>query len=140
MFKNILLATDGSEHSKRAIEQTIKMVSPYKDQVKIELVYSVDGEKSKNDVLKHGDSHTATAKRKEKFLDTIQHIESQGVKAEVTLLHGEPAETLIEYANENDYDCVITGSRGKNKFQTLILGSVSHKLVKYVKAPVIIVK
>ncbi|WP_431801929.1 universal stress protein [Halobacillus andaensis] len=140
MFKNILLATDGSEHSNRAIDQTLKMVAPYKDQVNIELVYAVDGEKSKNDVLKYGDSHTATAKRKEKFLDTVQYIEDQGVQAEISILHGEPAETLIDYANENAYDCVVIGSRGRNKLQTLILGSVSHKIVKYVKSPVIVVK
>ncbi|WP_431799971.1 universal stress protein [Halobacillus andaensis] len=140
MFKNILLATDGSEHSNRGIEQTLKMISPYKDNAHIELVYAVDGEKSKKDVLKHGDSHTATAKRKEKFLDTIQFIEGQGVNADITILHGEPAETLIEYANNGNYDCVVIGSRGRNKLQTLILGSVSHKLVKYVKSPVIIVK
>ncbi|MFC7321556.1 universal stress protein [Halobacillus campisalis] len=140
MFKNILLATDGSDHSVRAIEQTIKMVSSYKDEARIELVYAVDGDKSKEDVLTYGDSHTATAKRKEKFLDTIQSIENQGVKADITILHGEPAESIIEYANENNFDCVVTGSRGRNKFQTLILGSVSHKIVKYIKSPVMIIK
>ncbi|MFC7063461.1 universal stress protein [Halobacillus seohaensis] len=140
MFKNILLATDGSEHSNRAIDQTLKMVSPYKDEVHIELIYAVDGEKSKKDVLKHGDSHTATAKRKEKFLDTVQIIEGEGVKSDITILHGEPAESLIKYANEGNYDCVVIGSRGRNKFQTLILGSVSHKLLKYVTKPVIVVK
>lgn len=135
-----LLATDGSDHSSRAIDQTVKMVSPYKTDVSIDLIYVVDGETSKGDVLKYGDSHTATIKRKEKFLDTIQYIESQGITADILLLHGEPAKEIIEYANENQYDCVVVGSRGRNKFQTLILGSVSHKLVKYIHAPVIVVK
>ncbi|KHE72583.1 universal stress protein [Halobacillus sp. BBL2006] len=140
MFNKILLATDGSEHSSRAIKQAIKMVSPYKDQVKIDLIYAVDGDTSKSDVLKYGDSHTATIKRKERFMETIQGIESKGVKADIILLHGEPAEEIVEYANNHDYDCVVIGSRGRNKFQTLILGSVSHKLVKYIQSPVIVVK
>lgn len=140
MYNKILLATDGSDHSERAIEQAIKMVSPYKDQVTIDLIYSVDGEKSKNDVLKYGDSHTATLKRKEKFFETIQEIESKGIKSDIIILHGEPAEEIVEYANSHDYDCVLIGSRGRNKFQTLILGSVSHKIVKYVQCPVIVVK
>lgn len=140
MFNKILLATDGSEHSSRAINQAIKMVSPYKDQVKIDLIYAVDGDTSKSDVLKYGDSHTATIKRKEKFMETIQEIESKGVKSDIILLHGDPAEEIIEYANNQEYDCVVIGSRGRNKFQTLILGSVSHKLVKYIQAPVIVVK
>lgn len=140
MFQNILLATDGSDHSRRAIDQTLKMVSPHKDQVHIDLIYVVDGETSKKDVLKYGDSQTASQKRKEKFLDIIQYIESEGVSTDFKLLHGDPAEEMIDYANEHDYDCVVIGSRGRNKFQTLILGSVSHKLVKYVQSPVIVVK
>ncbi|UOR13665.1 universal stress protein [Halobacillus amylolyticus] len=140
MFNKILLATDGSDHSNRAIEQTVKMVSPYKEQVTIDLIYAVDGETSKSDILKYGDSNTATIKRKEKFLDTIQHIKSQGIQADIILLHGEPAEEITEYANHHEYDCVVVGSRGRNKLQTLILGSVSHKLVKYIQSPVIVVK
>ncbi|WP_173917905.1 universal stress protein [Halobacillus sp. Marseille-Q1614] len=140
MFTKILLATDGSEHSQRAIEQTIKMVNPYKEQVEIELVYSVDGDGSKSDILKYGDADTATIKRKERFLETIQNIESNGIEANIMILHGEPAETIISYANERAYDCVVVGSRGRNKFQTLMLGSVSHKLMKYIKAPVMVVK
>ncbi|MCP3029428.1 universal stress protein [Halobacillus sp. A5] len=140
MFKNILLATDGSDHSKRAIEQAIQMTAPYKDQVTLELVYSVDGDTSKEDILKHGDSSTAAVKRKERFFEVIQEIEASGVKTGITILHGDPAETIIEYANERNYDCVVVGSRGRNKLQTLILGSVSHKLMKYIKCPVMVVK
>ncbi|WP_101846895.1 universal stress protein [Halobacillus sp. Marseille-P3879] len=140
MFKNILLATDGSAHSQRAVEQAIQMVSPYKNEVTIELVYAVDGEVSKEDILQYGDSHTATIKRKEKFYETIKEIEANGLTADITILHGDPAESIIEYSNERSYDCVVVGSRGRNKLQTLILGSVSHKLMKYIKAPVMVVK
>ncbi|WP_226579664.1 universal stress protein [Halobacillus litoralis] len=140
MYTNILLATDGSAHSKRAIEETLKMVDPYKNHVRIDLIYVVDGETSKEDVLKYGDSHTASMKRKEKFFDTLSFIEERGMKADVIIQHGEPAETIIEYANAHEYDCVVAGSRGKNKLQTWMLGSVSHKLVKYIQAPVIVVK
>ncbi|SDX38022.1 universal stress protein [Salimicrobium album] len=140
MYTKILLASDGSEHSHRAIDEALKMVDPYKDKVHIEVVYAVDGDQSKKDVLKYGDSDTASLKRKEKFQSTIEYIEAKGLAADITILHGQPAETLIEYANEGDYDCVLVGSRGRNKFQTLILGSVSHKLVKYIQCPVIVVK
>lgn len=140
MFKKILLATDGSEHSSRAIDQALKMAGPYKDQLTINLIYVVDGSSSKEDVLKYGDPHTATIKRKEKFFDTLSYIEEKGVKTDVIILHGEPSKEITEYANENDYDCVVIGSRGRNKFQTFILGSVSHKIVKYVQVPVMVVK
>ncbi|MFZ0369968.1 MAG: universal stress protein, partial [Halobacillus sp.] len=68
------------------------------------------------------------------------YVESAGVSTKFLMLHGDPAEEMIEYANQENYDCVVIGSRGRNKWQTLILGSVSHKLVKYVQGPVIVVK
>ena len=140
MYKEILLAIDGSDHSHRAVEQAIKMVSSYQGNVKINLIYCVDGESSKNDILKYGDSHTSKIKRKEKFYPVIKEIESYGIESDIVLLHGDPAETIIDYANNHAYDCVVVGSRGRNDFQTLVLGSVSHKLVKYVDSPVLVIK
>ncbi|WP_146813104.1 universal stress protein [Halobacillus faecis] len=140
MFKKVLLATDGSEHSSRAIDQALKMAGPYKDQLTLDLIYVVDGSSSKEDVLNYGDPHTATMKRKEKFFDTLAYIEEKGAKTDVIILHGEPAKAITAYANENDYDCVVMGSRGRNPFQKFILGSVSHKIVKYVQVPVLVVK
>ncbi|MBA2176107.1 universal stress protein [Halobacillus locisalis] len=140
MFKKILLATDGSEHSSRAIDQVLKMVAPYKDHVTLDLIYVVNGTSSKDDVLQYGDLHTAKMKRKEKFSDTLSYVEDKGVQTDLIILHGEPAPEITEYANKQAYDCVVIGSRGRNKFQTLVLGSVSHKIVKYVQVPVIVVK
>lgn len=46
----------------------------------------------------------------------------------------------MEFANKGDFDVAIVGSRGLNTLQAMVLGSVSHKIVKRVKAPVLIVK
>lgn len=46
----------------------------------------------------------------------------------------------MEYANKGSYDIVIIGSRGLNSLQEMVLGSVSHKVVKRVVCPVLIVK
>ena len=39
-----------------------------------------------------------------------------------------------------DIDLVIAGSRGLNTLQEMVLGSVSHKIAKRVKCPVMIIK
>ncbi|MDL4841857.1 universal stress protein [Aquibacillus rhizosphaerae] len=140
MFKQLLVATDGSEHSKRSLEKTVEMVSNYKEQVTIDLLYVVGGQVSKADVLKYGDSDVASLKRKELMKDTEDYLKAEGIATKSIVLHGEPAPTIIEYANDHNYDCVIVGSRGKNQLQTMVLGSVSHKVVKYAKAPVLVVK
>ncbi|MRH44647.1 universal stress protein [Aquibacillus halophilus] len=140
MFKRILIATDGSEHSKRSLDKTIEMVSVYKEEVSIDLLYVVAGEMSKSDILRYGDSDTASLKRKKLMNDNEEYLKSEGITVESIVLHGDPAPTIIEHANDNNYDCVVVGSRGKNQLQTMVLGSVSHKAVKYVNAPVLVVK
>ncbi|RCK13159.1 universal stress protein [Bacillus licheniformis] len=47
---------------------------------------------------------------------------------------------IVSYANHHDVDIVIIGSRGLNTLQEMVLGSVSHKVAKRVKCPVLIVK
>ncbi|AJD89515.1 universal stress protein [Jeotgalibacillus malaysiensis] len=138
-MKKLLVATDGSEHAKRALLKAIEVAGQDQEAV-IDLVYVVDGETSKSDVLHYGDSDTASYKREKKFKESVDLVESKGVKANLLIKHGDPEEVLIDYANSNEYDLVFVGSRGRNKFQTMVLGSVSHKLVKHIDAPVMVVK
>ena len=56
------------------------------------------------------------------------------------ILHGEPGPTIIEYANKEKVEMVIIGSRGLNALQEMVLGSVSHKVVKRVHCPLMIIK
>ncbi|MBU9720811.1 MULTISPECIES: universal stress protein [Bacillaceae] len=139
MFKNLLLATDGSEHSLRAAERAIDLAN-LTEGASIELVYVVDGSMSKSDVLQYGDSDSASKKREEILSVFKDKIEGAGIPVKVSILHGNPAETIINYTNRNDFDCLVVGSRGRSKVQTMILGSVSHKVMKHVNIPVLMVK
>ncbi|SDO33082.1 universal stress protein [Alkalicoccus daliensis] len=141
MFKKILLAIDGSKHSERATEKAIELAK-LQDSASIEMLYVVAGNKSKSDVLHYGDSDTASLKRKRLLADYKEMIEAENISTDTTVLHGKDgtAEAIIAHANEHDYDVLVLGSRGLNTMQTMVLGSVSHKVVKYVKAPVLMVK
>lgn len=65
MYKNVLLAADGSENSVRAAEHALAMIENEQDS-HMDIIFAVDGDKSKSDVLKYGDSHVINSKRKEK--------------------------------------------------------------------------
>ncbi|SDQ76353.1 universal stress protein [Virgibacillus salinus] len=138
MFKKIMLATDGSEHSARSAKYAIELAEKFDG--KIEIVYAVDGQTSKSDVLHHANKFEVEKKRKEKIKAVKNLLESSGVEYETNILHGEAGPTIVEHANENEFDCVVIGSRGLNNLQTLILGSVSHKVAKRADCPVLIVK
>jgi len=138
MFKKILLAADGSDHSVRAAEYARSLAEKFEGT--IDVCYVVDGENAKADVLHHNDPFEIEMARKEKILQVREQFELADYPYELHILHGEPGPTLVEFVNERDYDCVIVGSRGLNKVQTFILGSVSHKIAKRVNCPVLIVK
>ncbi len=139
MFQKILIAADGSSHSLRATEKAIDLIT-IKETGFVSLVYVVDGSTSKSDVLHNSDSKDIAEKRKDKLKDIFSLLESFNIQHELKILHGEPGETIVEYANNNSFDCLVIGSRGLNRLQSMVLGSVSHKVAKGAKCPVMIVK
>ncbi|ASK64254.1 universal stress protein [Virgibacillus phasianinus] len=138
MFQNILLATDGSEHSLRSTDHAIELAQKFAGTIKV--IYVVDGQTSKSDVLHNADKFEVERSRREKIHTVEQSLHRSAVPYTVEVLHGEPGPTIVEYANEHDFDCVVIGSRGLNNLQTFILGSVSHKVAKRVNCPVLIIK
>ncbi|MGM0875905.1 MAG: universal stress protein [Bacillota bacterium] len=139
MYKKILLATDGSEHSKRAAENAIHIAKCSSDST-IEVIYVVDADRAKSDVLSNWNSADLNDSRKERMKDVEGKAKEAGVTYEIKVLHGEPGPTIVEYINNNAIDIVIIGSRGLNVLQEFVLGSVSHKVAKRANCPVLIVK
>ena len=67
MYKNILLAVDGSEHSLRATGEAIKLATLMSD-CTIEVVYVVDYSKSKDQVLHSQGKEELEMSRRKKLL------------------------------------------------------------------------
>jgi nucleotide-binding universal stress UspA family protein len=139
MYKKILLATDGSEHSKRAAENAIHMAS-CSDGSKMEIIYVVDPNRAKSETLSNWNSLDTSDKRKKRVEEVENMAKEAGIDYEVHILNGDPGPTIVEYANKNNADVVIIGSRGLNVLQEFVLGSVSHKVAKRANCPVLIVK
>lgn len=139
MYKKIALATDGSEHSKRAAENAIN-IAKCSPNSKIEVLYVVDPDKVKSDVLSNWNSAEIGDKRKSRLKDVEKIAQHSGVSYEIKILHGEPGPVIVDYVNKNDFEIVIIGSRGLNVLQEFVLGSVSHKVAKRANCPVLIVK
>lgn len=139
MYKHILLAADGSENAVRAAKEAIKMASCHEDSL-IEVVYVVDFDKSKSEVLHAGSSEALNVERRKKISKVEQVLKGSNVSYKVTFLHGTPGPEIVKYANEQKVELVVIGSRGLNGLQEMVLGSVSHKVMKRVNCPALIVK
>ncbi|MCM3388162.1 universal stress protein [Ureibacillus chungkukjangi] len=139
MYKHILLASDGSENAVRAAKEAVKIASCTQDSV-IDVIYVVDFDKSKSDVLHSGSSEAIDIERRKKNSKVIQFLNDANVNYKTTILHGKPGPEIVKYANDKKVDLVIIGSRGLNALQEMVLGSVSHKVMKRVNCPALIVK
>ena len=47
---------------------------------------------------------------------------------------------IVDYAEENNIDLIIIGTRGRSGFKKLLLGSVASHVVTYAHCPVLVVK
>ncbi|SDN86230.1 Universal stress protein family protein [Bacillus sp. OK048] len=100
----------------------------------------VDYSKSKDEVLHSQGKEDLEHSRRKKLLPIEEQLKSSNLSYQLKLLHGEPGPAIVDYANKEKFELVIIGSRGLNSLQEMVLGSVSHKVVKRVKCPVLIVK
>lgn len=139
MYKHILLASDGSDNALRAAKEAVKLASYHKDS-EIEVVYVVDIDKSKYDILHSDSKEEAELERRKKNSNVIQYLNESGIQYKTTILRGEPGPEIVKYANEQEVDVVVIGNRGLNTFQEMVLGSVSHKVMKRVNCPAMVVK
>jgi|SRR5690606_10877101 len=137
MYQHILLAVDGSENAVRAAKEAVKIAS---DASLIEMIYVADFEKAKTEVLHAKSSESLMLERKRKIAPIEEVLRSAGKQFKLTILHGTPGPEIVKYANEKKVDLVIIGSRGLNSLQEMVLGSVSHKVMKRVHCPALIVK
>lgn len=140
MFKNILLAVDGSEHALRAAHIAAELARCHKAN-SLRLVAAYDpvppylGEPNFQIIL---DAQLKEADKSiEKTLQAVGEIPGE-IKTDV--LQGPPAEAILDIANTRECDLIVMGSRGLGQFTGLLLGSQSQKVVQHANCPVLIVK
>ncbi|AQQ54547.1 universal stress protein [Planococcus lenghuensis] len=139
MYNSILLAVDGSDHSIRAAREAIKVASLTPDS-KVIVVYVVDHNKAKDEVLQSPSITELDAARRKRLQPVEEALAEHNIDYAVKMLHGTPGPAIVEFANEVGFDILVIGSRGINALQEMVLGSVSHKVVKRAECPVLIVK
>ena len=62
------------------------------------------------------------------------------VKTDVLVGYASVVRAIIQYAEKNKIDLIVTGSRGMSGFKKMLLGSVASGVVTYAHCPVLVVK
>jgi nucleotide-binding universal stress UspA family protein len=129
VYQKILVPVDGSDHSKRALQEAIKLARM--TQGTITLVHVTPGKHSGSQPVNHGQSILDEGKK---------FVQTEGVQAETLLLEGKVVEDIVRVAKEGVFDLIIIGARGLSKFEELVLGSVSHGVTEKAPCPVIVTR
>jgi nucleotide-binding universal stress UspA family protein len=140
-FNKVLVAVDDSEQSARAVDMALNLA---KSSVIGSIVLFNVYDSSSVDVTKLHNAEKLD-KLREASLALLQKYENlfqaEGVNCQVKKAGGEPAQLILDVIeNSADFDLVIMGSRRLNKFQEFTLGSVSDKVTRLSKVPVLIIK
>ncbi len=142
MFQKILVPIDGSENSMRALDNGLYLASKLGSHLSIIYVLEIppfvyiQSQKLIESIM------TALEKEANSILNEGKNkAESYNLNIESIILEGNNIGSIIlEYSEENKFDCIIIGSRGRGSFKHAILGSVSHRVLHHSKNPVLIVK
>ncbi|MCM3711838.1 universal stress protein [Sporosarcina luteola] len=135
----IAVAIDGSENALRAAKHAITLAQHFPE-AQLEFIFVADYNKAKDERLLSQSEESLLLKRKQKVDPVLELARNAGVIAKLTMLKGDPSLEIIKYVNAESIDQLIIGSRGLSTFQEMILGSVSHKVMKHVNCPVTVVK
>ncbi|HEU4605699.1 MAG TPA: universal stress protein [Nitrososphaera sp.] len=150
-FARILVCVDGSESSIKAADHAIEVAKKHDAQlVALNVIVSQLGYAyssgafglagtpgAMNDLL-----GKAKQEAKKWFDEVEKKAAAQGVKlkAEIVASPTSVVPAIVDYAEKNKIDLIVTGTKGRSGFTKLLLGSVASGVVTYASCPVMVVK
>jgi nucleotide-binding universal stress UspA family protein len=139
MFKRIVLATDGSDHAAEAMKYAKELAA--RDDATVIVVNSFDpvpvylGEPMKADlVARHVNIGREIADA------AAEELRNAGVDVQTEVLAGPPAEAILRVADTHKADLIVMGTRGYGALTSLLVGSVSHRVLAHTNVPVMVVR
>jgi nucleotide-binding universal stress UspA family protein len=153
-FSRVLVALDGSTSSMHATDYAISIAM--KNDSQLIVLYVIDFYKyshisssiilaptfgSEKYLEEKSEAEKLMNKIKEKFKLKIKgDMKSKELKTEIVEGAKSVEATIMEYAESENIDLIIIGSRGRTSFKKLLLGSVSSSIIKNAHCAVLIIR
>jgi nucleotide-binding universal stress UspA family protein len=129
----ILVAYDGSERSRKALDWTTRFVDP--EVTVITVLQTLGGSEPISDAV---DPSSAALTNKHNLEEVI--AAALGIVPTLITAAGNPAEEIVRAAEAGDFDLVVLGAQGMNAIERFLLGSVSARVARYAPCPVLVVR
>ncbi len=147
MFKHILLPTDGSELSNKAVKQAIAVAKVHGARI---TAMNVVGEPHFHVITKgltipdlprlERQLEEARTARAEEMLEAVRRSASEaGVECDaVAPVSNVPYKAILKQAEESGCDVIIMASHGRKGLDALLLGSETVKVLTHSAIPVLV--
>jgi nucleotide-binding universal stress UspA family protein len=139
MFRKILLASDGSADAGQALVYARDLA--LRDGAQVIVVHAFEPVPGyvrapwRDEVTAH---HVRAGQ--EVADNAAQGLRGAGIDVDIEVLEGPPADAILKVADVRGCDLIVMGSRGHGTLASLLLGSVSHRVLGHTRVPVMIVR
>ena len=147
MIKKILVATDASAASNRAVSEAAYLAATHEAELLILHVIrdmQLPAQMQKSPELEAFESTREDILRQVAeniLLEAAAKAKSEGAKKVQTAIgSGDPATSVIGFAKRRSIDTIVIGTRGLGKLKGLFMGSVSRKIVNNAEANCLVVR
>ena len=135
MFKNIIVAVDGSDNSNNAVHTACNLAKHYGSKLtlvhapQVETAAFATGAVAGYHALDTAPSHDELMAAGQKVVDAaLSEARAGGIDADAEVLIGDAATRVVQVAKERDADLIVCGRRGLGGLAGLFLGSTSQKI------------
>lgn len=144
MFRNILVAIDGSAHGARALAEALDLVE--RNHARLTVMTSVPDASSwllsggaYGGAIDYAQLNQETEREYRDLLERAVSELPQDISVTKVLAYGRPGDRILEQMRQGSHDLVVMGSRGRGNVRSLVLGSVSHQVLNASPNAVLIV-
>jgi nucleotide-binding universal stress UspA family protein len=138
MYDRILLPTDGSEGTNRAVRQAIDLAA--ETGAELHVLFVVEDMPYAPEMMDEQVEMRLREIGQEAVEDIRERADEAGVDVESVVEDGTPHQTILNYADSEDIDLIVMGTHGRSGLDRYLLGSVTERIVRSSEVPVLTVR
>ena len=145
MFSRIVVGTDGSETAKEAVRQAIDLARQVGASLDVVSAFEPVPQtrlREERQQVPQDLEHTVSPREDvdATLAEAVKEIEASGVEVNTFARQGDPADAIIDIAEEENADLIIVGNKGMTGAKRFLLGSVPNKVSHHAPCSVMIVR
>jgi nucleotide-binding universal stress UspA family protein len=145
MYSSIVVGTDGSDTATEAVRQAVELAKTLGGNLHLVSAYEpVSDQKlrgERRDAPKDVQWQVNPREEVEGTLEeAAKQAEEAGVQVETHARQGDPADAILDVAEETKADLIVVGNKGMTGAKRFLLGSVPNKVSHHAPSSVLIIR